>query len=151
MAVGKNHIKYVKSPNCLLPGPVLPCNCCFLETRIIFFFRQYSHIVDNKPACNEFNIEEKIKYRIPANPKMRRGISSNGRARALHARGSGIDARILQQNFLSGDMLTLKVVRKSRCIIGKIKYIKSPRLFVASLDSFIVQFFKTILENLLII
>ena len=50
MAVGKNHIKYVKSPNCLLPGPVLPCNCCFLETRIIFFFRQYSHIVDNKPA-----------------------------------------------------------------------------------------------------
>jgi hypothetical protein len=50
MAVGKNYIKSVKSPNCLLPAPVSPCNCFFLETGIIFFFRQYNHIVDNKPA-----------------------------------------------------------------------------------------------------
>ena len=31
-----------------------------------------------------------------------RGISSNGRVRALHARGSGIDSRIL--HFLNSDM-----------------------------------------------
>ena len=30
-----------------------------------------------------------------------RGISSNGRARALHVRGSGIDTRILQFVFCS--------------------------------------------------
>ena len=38
MAGGKNHIKYVKSPNCLLPVLVSPCNCCFLETDIILKF-----------------------------------------------------------------------------------------------------------------
>ena len=69
-----------------------------LEPRIILKIknsRSYRY------SSNSFNIRGFIKYWIPTGETSRRGISSNGRARALHVRGSGIDARILHQLPLS--------------------------------------------------
>ena len=51
--------------------------------------------------------------------KLRRGISSNGRAIALHAIGNGIDARILQIgnfSFFSSPDLFLHLQRASKIV-----------------------------------
>ena len=66
----------------------------YLELKIILKIKKNRSY---RSSSNSLNIRGFIKYWIPARKTRRRGISSSGRARALHVRGSGIVARILHK------------------------------------------------------
>ena len=60
----------------------------YLEPKIILKIKNSRSY---RSSSTSLNIRGFIKYWIPTRKTRRRGISSNGRARALHVRGSGID------------------------------------------------------------
>ena len=63
------------------------------------------------------SVEEERQYVQSGQVLLARGISSNGRALALHARGNGIDARILHFFLTGSSISTLVFCRASEYIL----------------------------------